>query len=61
MFGNKRFSIKHKENFAGGQLLIVVDMITGVNYICTVGLGATSFSPLLDSEGKVIVDKEPSI
>lgn len=60
MFGNKkekRFLVKYEEAFEGGKVVIVVDTQTGVNYISTIGFGATSFSPLLDEDGKVIVDK----
>ena len=60
MFGSKkekRFSIKYEEAFEGGKVVIVADTETGVNYISTIGFGATSFTPLLDKEGKVIVDK----
>lgn len=60
MFGKKeekRFLVKHKEAFEGGTIVIVVDKETGVNYISTIGFGATSFSPLLDEHGKVVVDQ----
>ena len=63
MFGKKgnrpepRFTVKYKEAFCGGEIWIVVDSQTGVNYIATVGLGTTSFSPLLDENGKVVIDK----
>ena len=40
---------------------ILVDKETGVNYLCwNSGLGA-SITPLLDSEGKVIVTKQISV
>ena len=61
MFGNKkekRFSIKHEESFEGGKIVIVVDTETGVHYISTIGIGATSFSPLLDENGQVVIDKQ---
>ncbi len=62
MFGEKklkpqkRFKTKHEESFQGGAIVIVVDTHTGVNYISTVGIGAPSFTPLLDSNGNVVVD-----
>lgn len=58
MFGKeKRFVVKHKESFQGGYIVVVVDNNTGVNYVSTLGFGPASFSPLLDENGKVIVDK----
>lgn len=57
MFNKKRFEVKYTQSFQGGKLLIVVDRETGVNYISTVGFGATSFSPLLDENGRTVVDK----
>nr|WP_303244288.1 DUF6440 family protein [uncultured Cellulosilyticum sp.] len=53
----KRFSKKYEEAFEGGKIVITVDTQTGVNYISTVGLGATSFLPLLDENGNVVIDK----
>ncbi|MCH5190825.1 MAG: hypothetical protein J1F23_01530 [Oscillospiraceae bacterium] len=53
----KRFSIKHKESLYGGEIAIIVDTNTGVNYIVTFGFGPTSFSPLLDENGNIVIDK----
>ena len=53
----KRFSIKHKESLYGGEIAIIVDTHTGVNYIATLGFGPTSFTPLLDEKGNVVIDK----
>lgn len=61
MFGKekkqKRFVIKEEQSLGFGALYIVVDTKTGVNYITTIGTGLNGLTPLLDSEGKVVVDK----
>lgn len=61
MFGiekkQKRFVIKEEQSLGFGAVYIIVDTITGVNYITTVGTGMNSLTPLLDSEGKVVIDK----
>lgn len=62
MFGkdkkDKRFVIKEEQALRFfGALYVVVDTETGVNYLMTVGTGQNGITALLDSEGKVIVDK----
>jgi len=52
-----RFIVKSKEHLSGGIIKIVVDTQTGVNYLITSGLGLSGMTPLLDKEGKVVVDK----
>ncbi|WP_263399325.1 DUF6440 family protein [Sutcliffiella deserti] len=63
MFGRKkeednRFYIKMEENIPLlGKITILVDSKTGVNYIQSwVGSGS-GITPLLDEDGKVIVDR----
>ena len=51
---NKRFVIKEKQTFGVSEIQIIVDTVTGVNYICTSISGLT---PLLDSNGNVVIDK----
>ncbi len=51
---NKRFVIKEKQTFGVSEIQIIVDTVTGVNYICTSISGLT---PLLDSSGNVVIDK----
>lgn len=62
----KRFTIKYehiyfdfKENNLKAPFLIIVDTETGVNYIA--GLNNEGcfncLTPLLDSEGKIVIDK----
>ena len=53
----KRFRLKEEENYSFGIVRIIVDTNTGVNYIMTVGVGASSITPLLDCEGNVVVDQ----
>lgn len=59
MFGKQsRFSEIHKEGYAGGELRILVDTATGVHYLCVVGMGPVSITPLLDNKGQVMVSRE---
>lgn len=55
----KRFIIKEEQSlgFCVGVLYIVVDTQTGVNYLMSVGNSVKAMTPLLDSEGKVVVDR----
>lgn len=53
----KRFVIKEEQSLGFGAVYIVVDTITGVNYLATVGTGMNGMTPLLDSEGKVVIDR----
>lgn len=53
----KRFIVKEEQSLGMGALQIVVDSVTGVNYLCTVGASPTSIIPLLDAQGNVVVDK----
>ncbi|MCR1950613.1 MULTISPECIES: DUF6440 family protein [unclassified Clostridium] len=61
MFGKekkeKRFIIKEEQSLGFGAIYIVVDTITGVNYLTTVGTGMNGMTPLLDSDGKVVINK----
>ena len=61
MFGKekkeKRFVIKEEQSLGFGAVYIVVDTQTGVNYLMTVGTGLNGMTPLLDSDGKVVVDR----
>ena len=61
MFGkdkkDKRFVIKEEQSLLFTALYVIVDTQTGVNYLMTVGTGQNSIIPLLDSDGKIIIDK----
>ena len=53
----KRFIVKETESYGGsGTIRIIVDTKTGVNYIITEGVGGSSITPLLDSNGNVVID-----
>lgn len=62
MFGSKkekkknRFVIKNEQGLGLGFIYVVVDTETGVNYLCAGGVAPESITPLLDKEGKVVVD-----
>ena len=56
---NKRFETVHEEGIM--QITkIIVDKKTGVNYLCMMDgtVGSVGITPLLDSNGKEIIDKE---
>lgn len=63
MFGNNknktnRFIIKSVETVPKfGQIRILVDRETGVNYLHSWVGGGSSITPLLDENGEVIVDE----
>ncbi|MEW8957093.1 DUF6440 family protein [Clostridium sp.] len=52
-----RFEVKLKENIGETYILILVDKETGVNYLNTFGGATSGLTPLLDENGKVVVDK----
>ena len=53
----KRFVVKETCRMFSGHIEIIVDTTTGVNYISkNQGFGG-SITPLLDENGKVVVDK----
>lgn len=62
MFGKgkkeKRFIIKEEQALVFGAVYIVVDTKTGVNYIMTAGTGPSGVTPLLDSDGNVVIDNQ---
>lgn len=61
MFQKKkeRFAVKSKEALQGGDLAVLVDKQTGVNYLSFVGLSGSTITPLLDRDGRPLVDKLP--
>lgn len=54
---SKRFVIKEEQNIGMCAVQIIVDTITGVNYLNTVGTSIAGLTPLLDDKGNVIIDK----
>ena len=55
---DKRFTVKSTEGFGMGAIQIVVDTVTGVNYIVTLGTGPSGITPLLDGNGDVVIDEQ---
>lgn len=57
----KRFVVKEDQMLGMGAVQIIVDTVTGVNYMNTVAGSANGLTPLLDSNGNVIVDNTDEI
>ena len=55
----ERFAVKSREAFQGGDLAVLVDKQTGVNYLSFVGLSGSNLIPLLDKDGKPLTDTLP--
>lgn len=53
----KRFEKKFKEDLDFGTMIILVDKVTGVNYLLAGGPDGFSLTPLLDSNGNIVIDK----
>ena len=53
----KRFIKVHTENF--GSVIILVDKVTGVNYLFVQSGNAGGLTPLLDRDGKPVVSALP--
>ena len=51
-----RFVVKHNETADFCNTRILVDTQTGVNYLMTISGYGGGLTPLLDAEGKVVVD-----
>ena len=57
MFGKeKRFAIKHTEEKGFMCFQIIVDRLTGVNYLYTNSGNSGGLTPLLDENGQVVRD-----
>ena len=54
-----RFVLKSREILHGRELDVVVDRQTGVNYVTYLGSASAPLSPLLDKDGKPLVDRLP--
>lgn len=52
----KRFVVKEEQLLGLGAVQIILDKVTGVNYINTIGASMSGITPLLDSSGKVVID-----
>lgn len=53
----KRFVEKYSQGLGFGGMQIIVDTVTGVNYLATLGTGPNGITPLLDRNGNVVVDE----
>lgn len=53
----KRFQVKEEQTLGLGAIQIVVDTVTGVNYLFSIGIGVSGITPLLDENGNVVIDK----
>lgn len=52
----KRFKVVSEEAFAfGSSTTILLDQETGVNYLVVSGTAGEGITPLLDTEGKVVI------
>ncbi|MDE5834118.1 MAG: hypothetical protein K2H26_01200 [Ruminococcus sp.] len=49
----KRFVVKEEQSLSISTVQIIVDTVTGVNYLSTI----TGLTPLLDENGNVVIDK----
>lgn len=54
---NKRFEVKEEQHISGGIIKIIIDTQTGVNYLVSSGIGVSGMTPLLDSDGRVLITK----
>lgn len=52
----KRFVVKEEQAVGFGAVDIIVDTKTGVNYLTFFGSGFSGITPLLDSNGNVVID-----
>ena len=59
MFGKekkpKRFRVAVEESMGFGAVRILIDTVTGVNYLNTLGEGNSGLTPLLDENGKIVI------
>ncbi len=54
----KRFQVKEEQGLGFmGSVSILVDQVTGVHYLMASGESLHGITPLLDENGKVVVDK----
>lgn len=52
----KRFTVKEEQSYGLGYISVVVDSETGVNYMLVGSGSSINITPLLDKNGKIIVD-----
>ena len=56
----ERFTVKSTESFRGGDLSVLVDGQAGVQYLAFVGMECSNLIPLLDRDGKPLVEPGPA-
>ncbi len=56
-----RFIVKEAQKLGMGAVQIIVDTVTGVNYLNTVGGSAQGLTPLLDRNGNIVIDNTDEI
>lgn len=52
----ERFVVKENQGIGVGALWVIVDTQTGVNYLAVGAVAPTHITPLLDSNGNVVID-----
>ncbi|MDE6672385.1 MAG: hypothetical protein K2J36_04935 [Ruminococcus sp.] len=52
----KRFIVKYEQNIGLSGVRIIVDTVTGVNYLNTTGSGSDGLTIMRDANDKIIVD-----
>ncbi len=52
----KRFVVKEEQGLGLFAVQIIVDTVTGVNYLNTVGSAKNGITPLLNNTGNFVVD-----
>ena len=52
----KRFVVKEEQALGFGAIQIIVDTVTGVNYLNTYSTANAGLTPLLDDKGNVVID-----
>ena len=57
----KRFIVKESQDIGLGAVQIIVDTVTGVNYLNTIGASMNGITPLLDKNGNVVIDSTEEI
>ncbi|MDE6832837.1 MAG: hypothetical protein K2J39_01105 [Ruminococcus sp.] len=52
----KRFVVKESQGLGMGAIQVIVDTVTGVNYLNTVGGSSQGLTIMRDANDKIIVD-----
>ncbi len=57
----KKCSQMYTGSFYQTDISVVVDSVTGVNYILCTDSGASNMTPLIGADGKIVVDELPIV